>query len=285
MFKKNCRKNQKLITANRQIPNFEFMPSKLLTGIFFFLPILFLSSCIYDFLPRQDNLWFYTYSSGEMPPGFTLTPANFLYVAPGKNFTMDFGEFQNGKWERKGDTLFLYPDAGDARHYLMKYTQINEMQLSIAPSVVSDFSGSPSSFASPAENPFSLINNQWRIPAKHKEISSVIRQRLINHCAFWKAYFLWALNDNLDNVDVRSTPTPIKIYGNGFALKEFDDLPKQWKNYFYDSADCRLANSMIETIFQNQNIAWAHTDNKYKMFMGAFEQLENFLKEEDKKLQ
>ena len=236
------------------------------------------------FFPGHSYLWFYTYSSGEIPMGFSLTPTSFIYLDPGKTYTLDFGKFQYGKWDKHSDTLILYPDGGKVSRYLMKYLKSNEMKLNIAPGVVSDFSGSPAAFASRAENPFSIGNNQWRMPAKHKETAAAIRNRLINHCAFWKAYFSWALDNNMDQVDVRSTPSPIKIYSNGFALKKFDDLPTEWQNYFYDTADCRLANSILEDIFKTKNIAWPQTDSRYQMFMGAFEQLENFLREEDKNL-
>lgn len=59
------------------------------------------------------------------------------------------------------------------------------------------------------------------------------------------------------------------------------DLPVEWRSYFYDSTDCLFANRMIEDVFTKQNIAWPETDSKYKMFIGAFEQLESFLKKED----
>ena len=123
--------------------------------IFSFLA-LFFSSCISAFFPGHSNLWFYTYSSGEIPPGFSLTPASFLYLDPGKKFTLDFGKFQYGNWDRQGDTLFLYPEAGGRQRYLMKYPKSNEMKLVVARGMVSDFSGSPAAFGSEAENPFSL---------------------------------------------------------------------------------------------------------------------------------
>ena len=112
---------------------------------------------------------------------------------------------------------------------------------------------------------------------EHKESSAEIKLRLVNHCRFWKNYFTWALDNNLNTIDVRSTPTPIKIYGNGFAIKDFNDLPLNWKNYFFDSTDCKLANDMLKDVFTHNDIAWAHTDNKFKMFIGAFEQLEQML--------
>lgn len=105
-----------------------------------------------------------------------------------------------------------------------------------------------------------------------------IRKRLYNHCQFWEAYFRWALDKGLNTVDVRSTPTPIKIYGNGFALKPTEDLPAEWVNCFYDANDCRKASDMIRDIFQHKTIAWAQTDNKFKMFLSAFQQLQTLLR-------
>jgi hypothetical protein len=242
--------------------------------------MLFFTSCLNFLFIKNSNLWFYTYSNGEIPKEFTLTPASFLFLNPDKTYTLDFGKFEYGKWEKDEDSLILNSAQGTTQKYLINYKSSKDLKLTIEPGVVSDFTGSGSSFSSESANPFSIQNNKWRIPASHKETSPEIKQRLINHCAFWKAYFAWALDNNIGYVDVRSTPSPFKIYGNGFALKEFNDLPAIWKNYFYDSSDCVLANNMIKDVLTKNNIAWAQTDSKYKMFMGAFEQLESFFKKE-----
>src|SRR5689334_17014149 len=104
------------------------------------------------------------------------------------------------------------------------------MKLNPEPGVSCNFEKQPYSFATDAVMPFSLKDNQWRIPATHKETPMQIRARLINHCHFWKDYFAWALSNDIATIDVRSTPTPIKIYGNGFGLKEVEDLPSEWQN-------------------------------------------------------
>lgn len=239
------------------------------------------ASCINILSHNRTNLWFYTYSSGESSPELTLTPASFLYLNPNNTYTADFNEFEYGKWVKHGDTLTLHSAGGKIDNYLVNYESSKDLKLSIKPQLVYDFEGAAAKFSSEAENPFSLQNNRWRFQAKHKETPAEIKERLINHCIFWKTYFVWALNNNIEYIDVRSTPTPIKIYGNGFALKAFDDLPVKWKNYFFDSADCRLANKMLEEIFTHENIAWLNSDNKYKMFAGAFEQLEKFLRKEN----
>ena len=46
-------------------------------------------------------------------------------------------------------------------------------------------------------------------------------------------YFNWALDNELTTVDVRSTPTPIKIYGNGFTIKQYySDLTGNMERIF-----------------------------------------------------
>ncbi len=140
------------------------------------------------------------------------------------------------------------------------------MQLDLGGGKTAYFESQPLPAATSGEDPFSGHNNQWRIPAAHKENDEEIKKRLYNHCQFWEAYFTWALKNELATIDVRSTPTAIKIYGNGFGLKPFEELPARWKSCFFDEEDCRKAGEMIQDIFQHKNIAWAHTDNKHKFF-------------------
>jgi hypothetical protein len=47
---------------------------------------------------------------------------------------------------------------------------------------------------------------------------------------------------------------------------------------FFDAEDCQKANDQMEALFRNHTIAWTHTDNKYKMFIGAFQQIEKALR-------
>jgi hypothetical protein len=235
------------------------------------------SSCINGIHNHDSGIWFYTFSSKGTSTEYTLTPASFLCLNPDKTYTLDFGKFEYGKWMKQADTLILDNSSGITEAFIIDDNNGNDLKLSTEPGVVCDFEAQPYSFSANSASPFAIQNNKWRMPATHKETPAEIKSRLINHCKFWKEYFTWAFDNSIETVDVRSTPTPIKIYGNGFALKEFDDLPVAWKNYFYDSADCKLANDMLKDTFTHNDIAWAHTDNKYKMFIGAFEQLEQML--------
>ena len=223
------------------------------------------------------KLWFYSYGSGSGDDA-GLTPANFLELRADGSYTRDFGQYEYGTWARKDQKIFLTNRQHRTYEYSIKKFTTEEMQLIVARNRTGYFEGLPLPSAEPTQDPFSNVNNQWRIPATHKESEAEIRERLLNHCRFWDAYFSWALDKKLDVVDVRSTPTAIKIYGNGFGLIPMEELSPRWKGFFFDDEDCRKANDMLRDIFEHKTIAWAHTDSKYKMFIGAFQQLEQFLR-------
>jgi hypothetical protein len=237
-----------------------------------------LSGCMFAGNP-MSRLWFYTYSNGRTTGKDTLlTPASFLELRSDGAYTSDFGHFDYGSWNRKDQQLFLTNRQHITYVYPVGVVTGKDMQLTLSQGVQGNFEGLSLPSEKETEDPFALANNRWRIPASHKENDEDIRRRLREHCRFWETYFAWALDKQLETVDVRSTPTLIKIYGNGFGLKHFEDLPTEWRSYFFDTEDCQKASDMIRDIFDHQNIAWAHTDSKYKMFLSAFQQMENYLR-------
>jgi hypothetical protein len=226
----------------------------------------------------MPRLWFFTYGTGT-PGGkdSLLNPASFLELRPDGSYTRDFGTFDYGTWLRKEHELILTGHDHQKTSYPLTLTSSSEMQLSLTGDYLASFEGRAIPSVEQKQDPFSVFNNRWRIPATHKETDAEIRSRLYNHCQFWETYFRWALDKGLNYVDVRSTPTPIKIYGNGFTLKPAEDLPAEWVSFFYDADDCRRASNVIKDIFEHKTIAWANTDSKYKMFLSAFHQLQNYL--------
>lgn len=226
-----------------------------------------------------NHLWFYSYGSG---PGQDttgdLTPASFIELRPDGSYTLDFGRYEYGTWTRKQDQLLLTSQQHKTYVYSMKLTTPKELELVVARGRTGHFENRPLPSAGLAGDPFSSANNRWRLPATHKESEAEIRKRLYNHCQFWEYYFTWALDKKLELIDVRSTPTAIKIYGNGFGLKPFEELPARWKAFFFDEEDCQKASDIIQDIFRHKTIAWANTDSKYKMFIGAFQQMEQYLR-------
>jgi hypothetical protein len=55
-------------------------------------------------------------------------------------------------------------------------------------------------------------------------------------------------------------------------------MPAAWKSYFFDEEDCKKASAIIKDIFERHQISWPITENKFKMFMSAFQQLQQQIK-------
>jgi hypothetical protein len=254
----------------------EKVMSKPTTFLVFALTIICLVSCKPS---NPAGLWFYTHSTGDASDNIdSLTPASFIDFHEDGSYTKDFGKFEYGHWQMKDNKIILTDTSNKTADISVKYLGNKDLQLLTSNNSIANFEAQPDGLISHNTDPFSLEYNRWRIPAKHKESEQEIRSRLRNHCRFWEAYFSWALENKIDYIDVRSTPTPIKIYGNGFSLKDHSDLPKAWRMYFFDDEDCRIANNILYELFQFKSISWPHTDNKYKMFLGAFQQMQQLLK-------
>jgi len=226
----------------------------------------------------QPHLWLYAPKGDTPAEDSLLSSASFLELRPDGSYTRDFGRFEYGNWNLKDQQLYLT----DQRHityvYRLKNMDRKNMDLVMAKGEVASFNG----FALPAhkeeEDPFSGYNNRWRIPATHKESDADIRRRLFEHCRFWEVYFSWAVNNHIEILDVRQMPTPIKIYGNGFGLRRYTELPTEWRSYFFDEEDCHKADSLIKHTFKRNKIIWPDTDDDNKKFVSGFQQLEKFLK-------
>ncbi|HEV3250051.1 MAG TPA: hypothetical protein VGZ71_03810, partial [Puia sp.] len=220
---------------------------------------------------RIEKVWFYVYSSDSSADrDTTLTPASFINLQKDGSYTKDFGRFEFGKWVLKDKLLQLTDYKNETSNLSFNYTGDNMIQIGLPNRALNNFESM--SVANGSQNPFSKDNNLWRIPASKKESDAELKGRLLNHFKFWETYFNWALDNELNTIDVRSTPTLLKIYGNGFALKSYDQLPKEWKLIFYDEEDCQKANDQLKYFIENNTIGWPHTENKYKMFISAFQQ-------------
>src|ERR1700754_1440175 len=130
--------------------------------------ILFtLNGCILagDHLP---NLWFYTYNTAGEADSL-LTPASFLELRPDGSFTRDFGRFEYGTWSRKDNQLYLTNQQRTTYVFALNGLTAKEVQLTVGKEKTGNFESQPMPSSTPAEDPFSRDNNQWRIQATHKE--------------------------------------------------------------------------------------------------------------------
>lgn len=188
---------------------------------------------------------------------------------------MDFGKFDYGKWQKTKKEIFLTNYKQEKSNLKIAKESWKTLHLKIG-AFTRSFEEQPSDFKK-TDNPFAVNYNKWRLPATRKETDAELRDRLLNHCRFWQIYFKWGIDNDITLLDVRSTPTPIKIYGNGIGLKKAAELPVAWRSYFYDSTDCERAGVLLKEVFRKHDIKWPETKNKFKLFFSAFEQIEYHL--------
>lgn len=233
-----------------------------------------------------SKVWFYTHDgtkdAGNAGADLTsgdpvLTPVHFLNLQANGQYTAYLPGFEYGTWDLDDELIVLTGNDKKVRRIRIENIKKNELTLDIQPANQSQssyqFEGSKNSFED-ADNPFSRVNNEWRIKATHKESDKEITARLKNHLRYWEKYFDWGIKADKKYLDVRSLPGPLKMYGNGFELVPLEDWAPEWKSLFYDMEDCRIAWNKLHYFFTYERIAWAKTEHKFKMFVSAFQQMQ-----------
>lgn len=254
------------------------MKKKICHALIWLMPICFASCLIID---RNGIARIWLFGDEMTSPAFDscqLSPVSFIALHADGTYTMDFGRFDYGKWRTDFRRLLLKDHDNNVKVYRIHFGGPSQLRLIASDGCTASFDALPSSFPAPSDDPFAVQNNRWRMPATHPESVDELKARLLNHCHFWELYFTWALKDEIEYVDVRSTPTLLKIYGNGAVLKNFDDLPQRWKEYFYDEKDCRQANQIIGELFDAGRIKLQHEKNRYKLYISLFRQLQQALR-------
>lgn len=225
---------------------------------------------------KLSKVWFHNLSDDS-----SLNAGSFINIMPDGTYTSYLYSFEYGTWGMNGKTLSLNNQRNEVKKLEIKSLDKEEMVFTLTggrSDGAYTFYGSSNKVKDEKHDPFSRKNNEWRIPASHKESDAELVTRLKSHFHFWEAYFDWAMAINKQSLEVRAIPTPLKIYGNGFELKSFDQLSQDWIFIFFDKDDCRKSNEIITRLFETNNINWPDTESKYKMFLSAFVQLQRQLK-------
>jgi hypothetical protein len=240
--------------------------------------LMAMGGCFAPDKPGSGLYFYHPVADGKAESDTLLTPISFLELRSDGSYTQDFGHFDYGAWMLKDRRLYLTNQRHRTYIYQAMFPVKGEMDLTLDGDRNGHFLVHAMPSAKPEKDPFSKYNNQWRIPATHKESDAEIRKRLYNHCEFWEAYFSWAQDKQGGSIEVQAIPTPLKIYGNGFGLKHYDNLPAAWKKYFYDEEDCHKADTLIKHTFRRHDFVWPNTDDDLKKLISGTHQLQQWLK-------
>ncbi len=207
-------------------------------------------------------------------------PANFINIKEDGSYTAYLKNFSEGKWFLKEKNLVLVNKDRLITEFELHSNVANKLVLSDKMKrLVYHFDGYPNDFDKEADNPFAAVNNQWRMKARHKEGDKELALRIKNHLNFWQQYFEWGKREKIGYLDVRSTPSLLKLYGNGMEMEYYDNLLPGWKNAYYDTTDCRIAYEMLYYKMHEKDVKWPDTKNKFESLAAAFEQMKKWMDE------
>ena len=217
-------------------------------------------------------------------PGLELdhrfNTANFIDLQADGTYSSYLPLYETGKWFYKDQMLIMVNRKKEMLE--LQVNQVNEDELMCTnkqKGTIYRFKGLRNDFATTSENPFSMNNNLWRIRPARRETDEELRKRMKNHFTYWKQYFAMGLKKKVEVLDIGTTPSLFKLYGNGIQLEYYEYLFPEWKNCFYDSVDCRLAYENVYYKMYQNKIKWPDTENRFERFVSAFSQLEQWMDE------
>src|SRR5215213_3126998 len=209
---------------------------------------------------------------------YRFSAASFLNLQPNGKFTSYLSAFDYGDWKQQDSTLILTTHNKGKLFLEVKHVTPKQMVcINRSSHKVFRFNGFVNGIATEQESPFAITNNLWRAKPTHNESDAELTARLKNHFRWWEKYFSWGLNNKIKVLDIRSTPSVLQLYGNGFELKYYDYQFPEWKNIFYDTADCWRAYEMVYYLMYRKNISWMKTENHFESFVSAFQQLQQWM--------
>jgi hypothetical protein len=119
---------------------------------------------------------------------------------------------------------------------------------------------------------FSLENNRWEIPAKHREPDAEILARVKSHLHCQLLYIQKAIDKGEESLSTTEFVSPLTFYGNGIALSPEAQVPGDWTRLFYDSADASRAYTALKNGFRS-SIQVPDTKNTFLLYKSLLEQL------------
>ena len=258
------------------------------------LCLLVTTGILFSCTPKKDalvNAWIFNDApiEGNMEslgaaPGLVIdsrfNTGNFIDLQADGTYSSYLAAYETGKWFFKDQMLILVNRKKDMLELQVNKVDDNELICTNKlKRTIYRFKGLPNSYVSKAENPFSIINNLWRIKPVRRETDSELRKRMKNHFTYWKQYFAMGQKNKIEVLDIGSTPSLFKLYGNGIQLEYYENLFPEWKNCFYDSVDCRMAYENVYYKMYQKKIKWPDTEDRFERFVAAFSQLEQWMDE------
>ncbi len=128
-------------------------------------------------------------------------------------------------------------------------------------------------FKDPADDPFHIANNRWRIKPKAIETDSAIHHRLKENLHFFILFYKAVITKNDRIVSFWGLPSCYKWYGGGIFLKKEDELKQNWINCFYDKQQAMKAYNIADKLL-SKKYTWPKGERNWlKLNLAVLEQM------------
>jgi len=117
-------------------------------------------------------------------------------------------------------------------------------------------------YRNPADEPYALENNRWRIKPRTKESDSAIHQRLKDNLRFFILFYKSAMAKNDKVVSFWGLPSCFKWYGGAIYLKKKTELKENWLDCFYNEEQAMQAYALAERLL-SQKYTWPKGESNW----------------------
>jgi hypothetical protein len=112
-------------------------------------------------------------------------------------------------------------------------------------------------------DPYSKINNQWRIKPSGPETDEQILARVDNHLHFWRLIVQDAIDKNSDYISFHWFASPVIVASNGSALRKYENVKDEWGADFYDSVQAQKGYQLLQKCF-SKGLKAGETDSRFQ---------------------
>jgi len=205
-------------------------------------------------------------------------PYRSIYFANNGSFVKDpRNEFDHGTWsfDEAAKTISVNSNAGKGNQKY-KIARVSPDDLVLVPAGSTEnlkFISQGMRFKNPADDPFYIENNRWRIKPKAKETDSAIHQRLKENLHFFILFYKAVIAKNDRQVSFWGLPSCYKWYGGGIFLKKENELKANWINCFYNKEQAMQAYDIADRLL-SKKYTWPKGERNWlKLNLAVLEQM------------
>lgn len=213
----------------------------------------------------EEDLENLTYSND--PEG--VYPFRCFYLASDFTFIKDVRNFlEYGFWEFNADAkkIILRHDDGSRDEYKIVKLAVDELVVintGIASETQLKYVSEAKRYYRPANDPFHIDNNRWRIKPKKPETDEQLKKRLKDYLHFHILFYRDNLAKNAKTISFYGFPTCLKWYAGGIFIIKKEELAESWYKCFYNKDQAMKAYLMIDDLIgkkykwpEGRSISW-----------------------------